>query len=129
MPRVNTYQSSKKSITNNLSENIANDSSLIHSRSVCRDDLLKSPEGFGYPYELLKTGNDFKFTPSSSSGCGQKFDSDEYSLQVPDVTGNWKHFSPKYDISQKVEDLIACNSHDTPRRLNKPATLFETPAR
>lgn len=116
MPRIQTYQSSKNSITHDRSEYVVNDNSTIHSRSVHRTNLLMSSTRSEVTNELSeKVPHESICTPPSSEQVVYS----EHNFKIPTMMS-------EFDISQKVEDCVANNN--TSRRLNK-TTLSVTQAR
>lgn len=113
VPRIKIGQLLQKSNTTNHSENLMNDNSLVHSRSVSRSDLNVSSYGLE---EINKRPENRTFrlecTPTSSLAFEQKVHNNR--LEIPTVVENYSFAD--YDISQKLEDFVV---NRTPRKLIK----------
>lgn len=119
VPRMKISPSqSKQTNTGNPSENVINDGSIVHSRLVCRSDLITSCDKIkGVSGVGIKTGWECSASTSTSS---QMIHGNSSMLMENDSNS-----APEYDLSQKIENFIANNS--TPHQLTKsPVSVTST---
>lgn len=110
--------------TNHQSKNLIIDSSVLHSRSICRSDLMSpSSRYFGVTDGGLSAEtSDIEYTQSLPAPR-RTTRSDNF--DIPNMEANQCIYVSEYDVNQKLEDFVV---NSTPRQLIKPKSFATTPA-
>jgi len=120
---------SPKKLKNNMnhqSTNLITDSSLLHSRSICRSDLMTSVRKY------VRTSDGGLSAETSDSECIQSSSTSRRTIQsdrfdISKTTAEHHiNYVPEYDVSQKLENFVV---NSTPRQLVKSKSLATTSAR